>query len=97
VARVDLILGEMFQKSPSPETDSNETTRVIARFAPDDWKSINGFSEIEYEIPNVARSSYIRVRGTSTNELEPQPDKWGEDPWQDLWFYSNPIFVEVID
>ena len=97
VARVDLILGEMSQGTRSPDTDSNETTRVIARFAPDDWKSINGFSEIEYEIPNVARNSYIRVRGTNTSELEPQPDKWGEDPWEDLWFYSNPIFIEVID
>ena len=51
----------------------------------------------EYEIPSVARNSYIRVRGTNTDELEPQPDKWGEDPWEDLWFYSNPIFIEVID
>ena len=97
VARVDLILGEMSQGARSPDTDSNETTRVIARFAPDDWKSIDGFSEIEYEITSVVRNSYIRVRGTNTSELEPQPDKWGEDPWEDLWFYSNPIFIEVID
>ena len=87
----------MFLGASRPDTDSNETTRVIARFSPDDWLSIDGFSEIEYEIPNVARNSYIRVRGTNTDELEPQPDKWGEDPWEDLWFYSNPILIEVID
>jgi hypothetical protein len=38
---------------------------------------------------------YLRVRGTSTQELEPSPDPAGEDPWSDLWFYSNPIFVNV--
>jgi hypothetical protein len=38
---------------------------------------------------------YLRVRGTSTTELEPQMDDAGENPWTDLWFYSNPIFVET--
>ena len=27
--------------------------------------------------------------------LEPAPDEPGENPWHDLWFYSNPIFIEV--
>ena len=97
VARIDLILGEMFQETPSPDTDSNETTRVIARFGPDDWTPVDGLFEIDYEITSVTRSSYIRVRGTNTNELEPQLDKWGENPWTDLWFYSNPISIEVVD
>jgi hypothetical protein len=38
---------------------------------------------------------YLRVRGTNTSEMEPELDLRGENPWQDLWFYSNPIFVEV--
>jgi hypothetical protein len=38
---------------------------------------------------------YLRVRGTNTSEMEPELDPRGENPWQDLWFYSNPIFVEV--
>ena len=97
VTRLDLIVGELFEESPKPDTDSNETTRVVARFGPDDWEHMSGLSEIEYEIPNVTRSSYIRVRGTNTNELEPEPDKWGEDPWEDLWFYSNPIFISTND
>jgi len=97
VTRLDLIVGELFEESPNPDTDSNKTARVIARFGPDDWKPINGLSEIEYEIPNVTRGSYIRVRGTNTSELEPEPDKWGEDPWEDLWFYSNPIFISTSD
>lgn len=36
------------------------------------------------------------LRGTNTTELEPEPDARGEDPWQDLWFYSNPVFVELL-
>jgi len=37
----------------------------------------------------------LRVRGTGGSEPEPEPDPRGEDPWTDLWFYSNPIFVHV--
>lgn len=22
-------------------------------------------------------------------------DQPGEDPWSDLWFYSNPLFIDV--
>ncbi len=41
------------------------------------------------------RDVYIRVRGTSTQDTAPRMDTPGEDPWADLWFYSNPIFIEV--
>jgi hypothetical protein len=43
----------------------------------------------------VTGNAYLRVRGTNGRELEPEPDPRGEDPWADLWFYSNPIFVQV--
>ena len=43
----------------------------------------------------MERDVYIRVRGTSTEDSEPPMDEPGEDPWGDLWFYSNPIFIEV--
>jgi hypothetical protein len=46
-------------------------------------------------LPPANRNSYLRVRGTNTTEAEPSMDPPGEDPWTDLWFYSNPIFVEV--
>ena len=44
---------------------------------------------------NVISDGYLRVRGTGGDELEPGPDPRGEDPWTDLWFYSNPIFLRV--
>jgi len=43
----------------------------------------------------VDRDIYIRVRGTSGDDAEPVMDTVGEDPWADLWFYSNPVFIDV--
>jgi hypothetical protein len=37
------------------------------------------------------------VRGTNGTELEPEPDLAGEDPWSDLWFYANPVLIDVVD
>ncbi|WP_157181451.1 hypothetical protein [Actinopolymorpha alba] len=48
---------------------------------------------MRHTLRNVDSSMYVRVRGTSTNELEPQPDPLGSNPWDDLWFYSNPVFI----
>jgi hypothetical protein len=48
-----------------------------------------------YVLENVGGDAYVRVRGTSTDELEPELDPLGEDPWVDLWFYSNPIFLSI--
>lgn len=48
-----------------------------------------------HTLNDVHHASYLRVRGTSTQELEPLPDPVGEDPWADLWFYSNPIFFTL--
>jgi hypothetical protein len=46
-------------------------------------------------LKNVTEATYIRVRGTNGAELEPTPDTAGEDPWTDLWFYANPVFIAV--
>jgi hypothetical protein len=37
----------------------------------------------------------MRIRGTNSTELEPEEDEKGESPWDELWFYSNPIFIDV--
>lgn len=46
-------------------------------------------------LKDVRGPVYIRIRGTSGDEVEPLPDPLGEDPWSDLWFYANPIFITV--
>lgn|GEM_PF-1351856 len=37
----------------------------------------------------------MRARGSNTGEPTPLADLKGEDPWQDLWFHSNPVFIEA--
>lgn len=95
VARVDLIMGEVHGVVADRTTDRNATTRVVRRFAPTDWSRRGEILTMSYTIPQVTTGLYLRVRGTSTAELEPTLDPRGEDPWSDLWFYSNPLFITV--
>jgi hypothetical protein len=95
VARVDLIAGDVRGPAADRTLDKNDTARVVARFTAKDWQCAAGTCTITTSLPNVARTGYLRVRGTSTMDAEPPMDTAGEDPWTDLWFYSNPIFVEV--
>ncbi len=95
VARIDLIAGDVTGPGPDRNADRNPTTRVLKRFTAADWARDNETLTMSYQIPKLAQSTYIRIRGTSTDELEPSLDPKGEDPWDDLWFYSNPIFLFV--
>jgi hypothetical protein len=93
LARVDLIVGDVYG-STGPRKDRNESTRVASRFAPSEWSARGEDYVIETTLPAL-RNMYLRVRGTSSNEQEPSMDAIGESPWSDLWFYSNPVFIDV--
>lgn len=95
VACVDLIAGEMTGRLEDPTQDTNPTTRVVKRFTDGDWTKDGEYLTMSYTLEDVHHSSYVRVRGTNTEALEPEIDPQGEDPWSDLWFYSNPIFIEL--
>ncbi len=95
VARVDLIAGEITGRLEDPTQDTNPTTRVVKRFTERDWTKKGEFLTMTYTLEDVHHSSYLRVRGTNTDALEPEIDPQGEDPWSDLWFYANPIFIEL--
>ncbi len=95
VARVDLIVGEVTGPVTDRTTDTNPTTLVEARFTDDDWETEGHYKVITYLLEDIDADSYIRIRGTNGEEMEPEVDPAGEDPWADLWFYSNPIFIEV--
>ena len=97
VGRVDLIVGHVTRPVLDRSADTNLTTRVEARFTKDDWVTEGQYRTITYLFENVDSDSYIRIRGTNTDELEPESDLMGEDPWSDLWFYSNPVFLEIKD
>jgi hypothetical protein len=68
---------------------------VLARFGPTEWKRDGAYRTATYRMENVTSDRYLRVRGTNGDEAEPLPDARGENPWSDLWFYANPIFVHV--
>ncbi len=95
VARVDLIAGNVTGPVTDRSADTNPSTRVVARFGQDDWASDGPYRSFTYRLEDVSSDGYLRVRGTNGSEPEPEPDPPGEDPWSDLWFYSNPIFLEV--
>lgn len=94
VKRVDLIVGEVAGKVEDRTTDTNPTTKVVNRFEAKDWKQDGEYITMTYTLKDVEKDMYLRVRGTSTDQLEPQADPRGENPWTDLWFYSNPTFIK---
>lgn len=94
VRRVDLITGSITGPSADRDADTNPTTRVAARFGPGDWRRQGEEYVIRHTLRDVDGDMYARVRGTSTDEAEPVADGL-ESPWEDLWFYSNPVFVHV--
>lgn len=95
VARIDLIQGEIVGPAADRSLDANPTTKVVRSFTPATWTRQGEVLSMIHVFKNVRSASYIRVRGTNGAELEPQPDPPGEDPWSDLWFYANPIFLSV--
>lgn len=95
VRRVDVIIGEVNGHLADPTVDTNPTTRVLGRFTSADWSRSGDYIVVTATIPALARNMYVRVRGTNTTELEPLDDPRDENPWTDLWFYSNPIFLTV--
>ena len=93
--RVDLIVGKVLGPVSDRATDNNPTTRVERRFGATDWKREGEFLTMTHRLRKLNGPIYLRVRGTNTAELEPLTDPKGEDPWSDLWFYANPIFVSL--
>ena len=95
VSRVDLIMGDITGPVADRAIDTNPTTRVVARFTEEQWETDGDYKVINFRMNNVSTRSYIRIRGTNGEEQEPAGDPVGEDPWSDLWFYANPIFLNI--
>jgi hypothetical protein len=95
VRRVDLISGNVTGPGLDRAADTNPTTQVLARFTSEEWKRDGAYRIMTLRIENIVADAYLRVRGTNGEEAEPEPDPPGEDPWSDLWFYSNPVFLTI--
>ncbi|WP_298174957.1 phosphoesterase [Novosphingobium sp.] len=95
VARVDLIVGDVTGPVADRTTDKNATTRVEKRFTAADWTKAGEVLTMRHTLRAVRGPIYLRVRGTNTGQAEPITDPKGENPWDDLWFYGNPVFVAM--
>ncbi|MCP2329203.1 hypothetical protein HDA40_007710 [Hamadaea flava] len=103
LARVDLIAGEVTGPSVDKDVFNTPKTKVVKSF---DVSSSTGTVTLTYTFPDVEKAFYLRLRGTdgkrtavglngtTVDPVGPAMDVVGSaDPWQDLWFYTNPIFV----
>lgn len=104
LARVDLVLGEI--TGPTEDRDALRApgTRVVRS-----WDTVgqDGTIELTHRF-TLERDVYLRIRGTDgkrsqpgfhgpeVDPVGPALDVVGEvNPWEDLWFYSNPIFARL--
>jgi hypothetical protein len=103
LARVDMITGDVTGAAPDRDTFATPRTRVARSW---DVHRSSGSVLLTHTFRNVRDPFYLRLRGTDGNQLAPgllgasvDPsgpaiDVVGDaDPWTDLWFYSNPIWV----
>jgi hypothetical protein len=99
LARVDVIAGPVSE----PDTFIAPDTRVVRSF---EVGSASRRVSFTHSLGAVEGPMYVRVRGTDGNRSAPgfrgaefdpagpAMDVLGNaDPWTDLWFYGNPIFV----
>ncbi|UCM87688.1 PHP domain-containing protein [Streptomyces marincola] len=103
LARVDVIRGAVTGHASDRDTLRAPETKVVKSF---EVNESTGTVTLTYRLGRVDRPGYVRVRGTDGNRSQPglhgadvDPagpalDVLGDaDPWLDLWFYSNPIWV----
>ena len=104
LATVDVIQGAIAGPVPDPDTFTAPNTSVVKSF---DVSGKTGRFRLALSFRGVSEPFYLRLRGSDGNRIGagfyPSQDPAGPrmdligaaDPWADLWFYSNPLFVDV--
>jgi hypothetical protein len=92
---IDLITGLITGIAKDRDTMTSASTNVVAQVESSGLKEAGPYRILEHTFRNVKESFYVRVRGTNAAVKEPRADSGAVNPWQDLWFYSNPIFIRV--
>ncbi|WCH95129.1 PHP domain-containing protein [Streptomyces moderatus] len=103
LARVDVIQGDVTGPVADKDTFTAPTAKVVKSY---EVNKSSGTVRLTYALGRVDRPVYVRVRGTDGNRgavgamgaavdpAGPAIDVVGDaDPWRDLWFYSNPVWV----
>ncbi len=92
---IDLIAGDILGPAADRESMTNPTTRIVEQAPAKDVKRQGEWLELRRKFTKVEKSFYVRLRGTNRAVDAPEQDTTTVDPWDDLWFYSNPIFVHI--
>jgi hypothetical protein len=103
LARVDVIAGDVTGKAADRDGFVAPTAKVVKSF---EVNKSTGTVSFTYPLGPVSKPQYLRLRGTDGNRtavgqrgaavdpVGPAMDVLGSaDPWKDLWFYSNPLWV----
>ncbi|MGW5502810.1 PHP domain-containing protein [Streptomyces rochei] len=103
LARVDVVQGDVTGPVADKDTFTAPTARVVKSY---EVNSDSGTVRLTYDLGRVDRPVYLRTRGTDGNRTAvgalgagvdpagPAIDVVGDaDPWRDLWFYSNPVWI----
>jgi hypothetical protein len=103
LARVDVIQGDVTGAVSDKDTFTTPNTKVVKSF---EVNQSTGTVRLTYSLGKVDKPVYVRLRGTDGNRTAvglggaavdpagPAMDVIGDaDPWKDLWFYSNPMWV----
>jgi hypothetical protein len=99
LGKVDLIAGPVTGPAADRDAMSAPETTVVETFAVPG--KARGKVRFTHTFRGVDRAFYVRLRGSDGNRLDsagnPRMDVLADDdPWSDLWFYANPVFVDVI-
>jgi hypothetical protein len=103
LARVDVIQGDVTGPVSDRDALATPDTKVVKSF---EVNKSSGRVRLTYSLGQVDKPCYVRLRGTDGNRTAvglrgasvdpagPAMDVVGDaDPWKDLWFYSNPMWV----
>lgn len=103
LARVDVIQGDVTGAVADRDTFTAPSAKVVRSY---EVNKSTGVVRLSYSLGAVDRPVYVRLRGTDGNRSAtglmgaavdpagPAVDVVGDaDPWKDLWFYSNPVWV----
>ncbi|MEU7419745.1 PHP domain-containing protein [Streptomyces antibioticus] len=103
LARVDVIRGAVTGPVADRDVFTTPDTKVVKSF---EVNRSTGTVRLTYALGRADRPFYVRLRGTDGNRTAvgvhgaavdpagPAMDVIGDaDPWKDLWFYSNPMWV----
>ncbi|MEO3769694.1 PHP domain-containing protein [Micromonospora sp. B9E7] len=103
LSRVDVIAGKVTGAVADKDAFTAPNTKVVKSF---EVAKGTGKVSFTYSFGRVDEPFYLRVRGTDGKRSQPGlmgagVDPFGPaldvtgaaDPWEDLWFYANPIWV----